>query len=168
MVKHVFKRLLFWLLVLSLALASCEGGTVTSGVHGECRHTGPWNPTSTCLLTIGSIEGTNYTYEVHNDYFRTASNAADVKMTITVGSGTLRVWMQNPDEAIFDVMVRPGETAELNGLAWVWGGSSDDLAFYIYLEPQGVGDVNRVEDVRIEFTYTIPGVGNLDAFPRVL
>jgi hypothetical protein len=162
------KKLLFFLLALSLALSGCEGGTVTSGVHGECKHTGPWNPTSTCLLTIESIDGTNYTYEVHNDYFRTASDAADVRMTITVGSGVLRVWMQHPDEQVFDVVVRPGETAELNGLAWVWGGSSDDLAFYVYLEPQGEGETNRVEDVHIEFTYTIPGVGSRGAFPRVL
>jgi hypothetical protein len=53
------------------------GATVTGDVHGECQHTGPWNPASACRLTIGSIQGAIYTHEVTNDYFR---NAADVRI----------------------------------------------------------------------------------------
>jgi len=151
-------RLLLVLLLLASSLAACgEPATTTTDVHVDCTTTGFWKPLVDCNMTVGSITGLYYRYEVKDEYFRNYTSAADVKMTITVGKGTLLVWMQHPDNEKFSVVVGPGETKELNGLAKIWG-ASDNLSFQIFFEPQVEGALQTVEDVRIKFTYTIPGV----------
>jgi hypothetical protein len=147
----------FWvlLLVCGFALSGCDGGTVTKGVHGECQHADPGNPTADCLLTIDSIDGTIYTYPVKDDNFRSAVTATAVKIKIAVGAGELAVGIEDPHGEKISKIVTGGQTAELDGLAHVWG-SGDDLSFKILLEPRG--EIHHVEDVRIEFSYTSPGL----------
>lgn len=142
------------LLILSLALAACEGGATATGIQSQCNMSGAGSAAGgVCQVTIGSLRGGAYPFKIENDSFRNAPRVVDVTARISVGQGTLTAWLEGPNDQKTTVTVGPGQKVELKGPAQITG-TSDNLAFRIYLEPQGEGDAKRAEDVRLDLEYT--------------
>ena len=104
-----------------------------------------------CTVTLVSIEGGVYRYDVKNDSFWPGTNAVEVTMQITVEKGTVQVWLEDPQRNKTIVGVEPGQTTELKGTAWVTG--SRERSFSIYFEPLGEGEAKQAENVQAEIRY---------------
>ena len=144
------KQLTLLLLVGILALVGCEGGTETT-ISSRCNSSGRSN---VCTVTLVSIKGGVYRYDVKNDSFWPGTNAVEVTMRITVERGTVQVWLEDPQRNKTIVGVEPGQTAELKGTAWVTG--SSERSFSVYFEPLGEGEAKQAENVQAEIRYITP------------
>ena len=144
------KQLTLLPLVGILALVGCEGGTETT-ISSRCNSTGRSN---VCTVTLVSIKGGVYRYDVKNDSFWPGTNAVEVTMQITVEKGTVQVWLEDPQRNKTIVGVEPGQTAELKGTAWVTG--SSERSFSVYFEPLGEGEAKQAENVQAEIRYNAP------------
>jgi len=138
------------LLVGILALAGCGGGAQTT-VRSRCNST---NGSNVCTVTLVSIEGGVYRYDVKNSSFWPGTNAVEVTVRISVEKGTLRVWLEDPQRNTIIVGVEPGQTAEIKGTAWVTG--IGERSFSVYFEPLGEGEAKRAENVQAEIRYNTP------------
>ena len=145
------KRLVLLLWVGLLALAGCDGATSVSK-QDRCNSSGR---AGTCTVQFGSIAGGAYRYEVENSQFRSGTNAVEVTAQVTVETGTLLVWLEDPQGDKHTVTVEPGQMAEIGGTAWVTG-MSDERSFSVYFEPQGEGEAKRAENVQAEIRYSMP------------
>ena len=144
------KTLILLLWVGILALSGCEGGTKTT-LRSRCNSTdGP----NVCTVTLVSIEGGVYRYDVKNSSFWPGTNAVEVTVRISVEKGTLQVWLEDPQRNKTIVGVEPGQTAEIKGTAWVTGIS--ERSFSVYFEPLGEGEAKRAENVQAEIRYNTP------------
>jgi len=140
------KQLTLLLLVGILALVGCEGGTETT-ISSRCNSTGRSN---VCTVTLVSIKGGVYRYDVKNDSFWPGTNAVEVTMQITVEKGTVQVWLEDPQRNKTIVGVEPGQTAELKGVASVTHIGST-RSFRVYFEP--LGEPKQAENVQAEIRY---------------
>jgi hypothetical protein len=145
------KFLLVLLLALTLSLAGCEGGATATGIRDQCRHS---NLSGSCTLTIGTLTGGAWTYRVENSNLRRAGGPVQVTVNVTVGTGTVNVWVEEGSNRS-NVTVAAGGSAEMSGTASV-SGTGDERYFRIYFEPQGEGDAKRAENIQAEIQYQAP------------
>ncbi len=139
------KQLTLWLLIGILALAGCEGGTLTN-VQSRCS--GASGP-NVCMVTLVSVEGGVYRHDVKNSSFWQGTTNIEVTVRITVEKGTVQVWLEDSHGNKTPVGVESGQTAELKGVAHVTG--TDKRSFSVYFEP--LGETKRAENVQAEIRY---------------
>lgn len=142
------KRIAFLFLLLTLLLAACETTGSSRGVQKNCRSSGA---SGSCTITILSMQGT-VSQKIENSSFRSGHDAAQVTATVTGGTGAVRVYVNTPGDQRSAVEVKPGETAELTGLADISG--TDPRGFTIYFEVLEEGAT--VENIQAEIQYEVP------------
>lgn len=140
------KQLTLWLLIGILTLSGCKGGTQTIA---RSRCSGASGP-NVCTVTLVSIEGGVYRHDIKNRSFWQGTSAIEVTVRVTVEKGIVQVWLEDPQRNKTLVRVKPGQTAELKGIAWVTG-TTDGRSFGVYFEP--LGDTKRAENVQAEIRY---------------
>jgi hypothetical protein len=145
------KKLFVLVVLMALALSACEGGATATGVQSQCSHS---NLSGSCTLTIGTLTGGAWTYRVENSNLRRAGGPVEVTVNVTVGTGTVNVWVEEGNNRSA-VTVAAGGTAEMTGMAAV-SGTGDERYFRIYFEPQGEGDAKRAENIQAEIQYQAP------------
>jgi hypothetical protein len=139
------KQLTLWLLIGLLALSGCEGGARTN-VRSRCSGA---NGPNVCTVTVVSIEGGAYRHNIKNRSFWPGTGAVEVTVRVTVEKGIVQVWLEDPQKNKTLVRVKPGQTAELKGIAWVTG--TGERSFSVYFEP--LGETKRAENVQAEIRY---------------
>lgn len=149
--KMKILRMVGLLLVGVFIAAGCQGMASTTGTQAQCGST---NRDGSCTITINSLSGGAYSYEVKNTNFRRANAPVPVTVSVTVESGTVSVWLEDGNNRNA-VQVGPGQTANTSGTAQIRG-TGDERYFQVFFEAQGEGDAKRAEGIRAEISYEIP------------
>jgi hypothetical protein len=142
------------LLLLGLAaLAGCNGGAGTeTEIRSNCSSEGR---RGICNVTLVSIKGGTYRYELSDDDFWSNGRSVDLTARISVSKGAVKVWLEDPDRKKTTVEVEPGENGEIKGTAWL-DTLNDKPTCYLYFEPLGEGEAKRAENVQAEVRYNMP------------
>ena len=138
-----------------MALPGCEaggGGGTEAEVESDCKLSGR---SGTCTIKIVRLSGGAYRHEISNDEFWTGANAVDVTARVSVGQGTVRVWLEDPKQRKIAAAAAPGRPAEVKGKASV-DNLNDKGEFSVYFEPAGEGAAKRAENVQAEVRYNMP------------
>jgi len=151
------KQITLWLLIGVLALSACGGGGAQTDMRSECsRASGP----NECMVTLVSLEGGIYRYDVENSAFWQGTTNIEVTVQITVEQGTVQVWLKDSRGTKASISVKPEQTAELTGVAQVMTGV-DKRSFSVYFE--ALGDTQRAKNVRAEIHYNTQHTIQLDS-----
>lgn len=136
------------LLLLILLLAACDTSGSARGVSKNCRSSGT---SGSCTITMQSIQGT-ISQKIENGSFRSSHDAAQVTVTVSGGSGAVRVYVNGADDQQSAVEVQPGQTAELTGFADISG--TDPRWFNVHFAVLEEGAT--VENLQAEVVYQVP------------
>lgn len=137
------KSILLAVVALIVAALACEGTSGSAIGGGESCHRSGNN--GTCDGTFSKLSGT-YTKKIKADNVH-VTDAIPVDVTVTVGSGTVRVSVKAPDGTVTSAEAKPGNSASLSGNST---GASDE--FPVTFEAVG-GDAT---DVSWSISYTVP------------
>ena len=137
------KAILLVLTALIVAALACEG-TSGSAIGGSesCNRSGN---SGTCDGTFSKLSGA-YTKKIEADNVH-VNDVIPVDVTVTVGSGTVRVSVKGPDGTVTSAEAKPGSSASLSGNST---GGVDE--FPVTFEAVG-GDAT---DVSWSVSYTVP------------
>jgi hypothetical protein len=148
-----------WLLLSAVWLAvslACSsplslGGTTTdyNGLKGSAVETNPSITTTgksgIIYVEWNKLTGT-LTRTIENKNFRLSDTEADVVVTVTVTSGTVKAYITPKSGAAVEKVVKGGQTDVLNAKAPITAGK-----FYVFFEAVG-GEVNGV---KVSISYAV-------------
>jgi hypothetical protein len=104
-----------------------------------------------CSVNLGVMEN-HYRLELQHPNFEYYKSNIKISARLTVGKGVVKVWFHDDGSTPKEVIVRPGQPAELSGIAHVYslaGKNTLDLYFQV-VNP---GENGKAENVQAEIEY---------------
>ena len=135
---------IFSTLIFALLLAACSGQGTSGSVHGSSGSYYVNDDGGQADVHYEGIKGTYYEefeISIKND------GIVSVNLEASVGQGRVRVFLKGPQDEVSQVLISPGQTGTLNGLAAVLV----DETFHIYFEALDgeAGDISY----SVQYTY---------------
>lgn len=147
------KKLIPLLFAIVLLLTACNMENATrSETSAHCNSS---KRKGTCTVEFAFLENGPYRFPIHNEWWWPGASSVEVKVRVTVESGSAIVWLVTPEDKKVSATVSPDEEAELRAPAWVTG-PNDNREFSVYFEPLGEGEAKRFENLTAVIDYDLP------------